>query len=423
MPIGGLGAANGVAKLSGEWWGSIYQKTKGLQQRMAKGKGRPLGARGYELGTEEAGNYNHNFPQEGGNLPAGNSIQTIRPRVYARQQAHACQLTITSMDELGKNHGSELYVEDWTGTNLKGTRDAALKMENIYGYGNGNARLATVSTGATSTTQTFTGSGAGFDWTRFLRKNMLIQFVDPASGVYRNATPVTITSDPGPFTTTITISASVATTTGDYVVIAGGWNAAPAGLQKIIDNGTLSNAWFQNINRTTHPKYSAVMVNAGAGTNAVSVSTSLLRRTNATLFEAKGTLKRSDYEIWSHEAQWSVYASLGWTLKRYEGKSKSLDLGFTGMEWEGVPWISEHDAPLDKIMFINWDLVWTFENTAWHWDETTGSIWNRIPSSTSGYNMTDRVEGYYRKIYQNGSPDPMGLAMIYNAAVPANYYY
>lgn len=422
MPIGGLGVANGVAKLTGEWYGSIYQKSRQLQNRMAEGKGRPLGARGYEIGTEEAGNYNHNFPTEGGNLPAGNSIQTIRPRVFARQQAHACRLTVTSIDELSKNHSSELYVADWANQNLKGTRDAAMKMENIYAYGTGNGVLGTVSTGATSTTQTFTGSGAGYNWTRYLRKNMNIQFWDPSSGAPRNSTPVTITSDPGPFSTTITISSSVATTTGDVVTIAGGYNAAPAGLTKIIDNGTLSSAWFQNINRTTHPKYSANLLSPG-GTNSISLSLSLMRRMLATMFVALGDLRRADFEIWSHEAQWSVMASLGWTLKRIDGNSKSMDLGFTGLEWEGIPWVTEVDAPLDKVFFNNWEYIWKFENTPWHWDETTGAIWNRIPSATTGYSWTDNVEGYYRKIYQNGSPDPRQLGLIYNLAVPSGYYY
>src|SRR4029077_2851562 len=110
---------------------------------------------------------------------------------------------------------------------------------------------------------------------------------------------------------------------------------------------------------------------------------------------------RKDFEIWSSEAQWSVFSSLGWPLKRFDataGKNKALDLGFTMMEWEGIPWVTEVDAPMDKVFFLNWDYIWKFENTPWHWEEFTGDIWKQVPSSTSGYNFTDKYEAHYSQI-------------------------
>lgn len=420
MAIGGLSAANGVAKIAGEGYFTIYQNTAELANRFEKGRGKPIGARGYELATEEDGVYTYGLPGEGGNVPAGNSVQTIRPTVYSRRYMHAVQLTGASMDELAANHESEMYTENWTDLNLKGAVEASHKNLNILLTGTGNSRIGTVSTGASSTTQTFTGSGAGYDWTRYMRKNQSIQFVDPATGIPRNTTGVTITNSIGPFATTITVSSSVSTTTGDYVVINGGWNGAPSGLQHIIDDGTLSSPYFQNINRTDHPKYSANMLSAGNN----SVTLSILRRIlGAKIFQSVGSLRRQDFEIWSSEAQWSVIASLGWTLKRYEGKSKSLDLGFTAIEWEGIPWVTEVDFPMTQIDFINWKTMWMFTNTEWGWDEKTGSIWKQVPSSTSGFNFTDRYEGHYRWIGQTGCPDPRQNASIYSCAVPANYYF
>lgn len=422
MAIGGLSAAYAVAKITGEWGGEIYQNSAQLQKKMAKGRGTPIGARGYELPVEEDGNYAHGMPVEGGNYPAGNSIQTLKPVVFTKRVMHACQLTGASMDELGKNHDNEMYTEDWVTKNLKGTLDASRKMENIYCYGTGNGRLGTVSTGASSVTQTFTGSGAGYDWTRYLRKNMAIQFVDPTTGAIRNSTPAKITNSIGPFATTITLDASVSTTTGDYAVIAGGLNQAPTGLTKIIDDGTLSSVYFQNVNRTTHPKYSANLLSPG-GTNTISNSLTLMRRMlGAKMFEVIGELRRGDFQIWSHEAQWSVISSLGWTLKRYDGDAKKLDQGFTSIEWEGIPWVTEVDCPLDKVFFLNWKSIWKFENTPWGWDEKTGAIWKNVVSSTSGYNFTDKFEGHYRQIVQYGSPDPRQNGLIYNLAVPTGYY-
>ena len=82
MAIGGLSAANGVAKITGDGWYTIFQASAQIANMMAKGRGKPTGARGFELATEEDGNYAFGFPQEGGNWPAGNSIKTIRPVVY-----------------------------------------------------------------------------------------------------------------------------------------------------------------------------------------------------------------------------------------------------------------------------------------------------------------------------------------------------
>lgn len=418
MAIGGLSAANGVAKITGEGWFTIFQQTSQLANMMTKGRGTPVGARGYELATEEDGNYSVGFPVEGGNLPPGNSVQTIRPVVYTKRMMLACQLTGASMQELGKNHESEMYTENWVDLNLSGTLEAAKKLENIYSYGSGNGRLGTVSTGASSTTQTFTGSGAGYDWTRYLRKNMSIQFVDPATGLYRNATPVTITNSIGPFATTITTSASVSTTTGDYAVAAGSWNQAPNGLAKIVDDGTQSSVYFQNINRTDHPKYSAQVLSA----QSTSLSLSIMRRMlGYRMMQARGENK-GKFQIWSNESQWSVIASLGWPMKRYEGSNYAAKFGFKSIEFEGNPWTTEVDAPLDKVWFMDFDKVWKFTNTDWQWDETTGSIWVRIPSSTVGYNMADKFEGYYFKIEEYGSPDPRMSGVITSLSVPLGYY-
>lgn len=416
--VGGVALATGIAKVNNEWFGAVYDTRAQLARLMSKGP-RTIGARGFEIGVETAGAFGYGFPAENGNLPAGASVTTVRPVVYPIRQMHACRLTGLAMQELENEFDSEEAGISWVDRNLKATNEAALKMENIHAWGNGNGVLGTVSTGASSTTQTFTGSGANFNWTRYLMKGMNIQFVDPSSGLPRNTTPVTITSDQGTYSTTITVSSSVSTTTGDYVVTAGGFNGAATGLTKIIDNGTLSSAFFQDINRVTQPKLSANMLSPG-GTNTITNSLTLMRRMLANMNQANHG--RDGLEIWSHEAQWSVFASLGWSLKRFDGKATKATFGFTSMDFEGVEWAIEPDAPLDKIEFLNWKKIWSFVNKDWSWDKTTGEIWNRVPSTDSGYDFKDAFVGYFVKIYNYGSPDPRGLGCIYNLAVPTGYY-
>src|SRR5262252_2113749 len=91
MPaIGGLTAANGVVKIAGGEYTKIYEQTAEVYNRAYKGKGTPFGSRGFEI------------PTDGGPLPAGESVQTIRPVVYATRYMHAVQITGASMEELSK---------------------------------------------------------------------------------------------------------------------------------------------------------------------------------------------------------------------------------------------------------------------------------------------------------------------------------
>ncbi len=412
MAVGGLQAANGVAKLAGGGYAKIYQDTAELYNRMSKGTGKKFGSRGYELPTEVAGVYTHGFPSDGGALPVGESVQTIKPLVFPKRYMHAIQLTGASMEELSKYRKDISYVESWTQLNIDGAVDAAHKMLSIYGWGTSNGRLATISTGAGSTTQTVSNN----DNTRYLRYGMRISIVDPVTYVPRGSSY--ITSDPAPADTTFTINSTITSVTGDYVIIQGGANAVQEGLSHIIDDGTLGSVYFQNVNRTTTPKYKAELLNG----NSLSLSLTTMRKMlGAKIFPAMGTLKRGDYEIWSYESQWSAMAALGWTLKRYDGKSKSLDLGFTTMEWEGIPWVTDVDCPKDRVYFINWKTIQKFTTKDWGWDETTGSIFNRIPSATSGHNFDDSFEAYYDIISNFGCPDPRQNGLIYALAVPSGY--
>ena len=414
MAVGGLQAANGVAKLAGGGYTVIYQAANELYNRAYKGTGRPFGSRGFELPTEQAGVYTHGFPADGSDVPVGDSVQTIRPLVFPKRYMHSIRLTGASMEELAKNRKDLSYIESWTNLNIDGAVAAARKMMNIYLWGTGNGRLATISTGAASTTQTVSNN----DNTRYLRQNMRVDVVDPTAFTVRNAAALKVTSDNIAGDTTFTVGTSVSSTTGDFVVIAGGANKVQTGLGAIIDDGTKSSVYFQNVNRTNVPKYKANLLSG----SSLSLSLTLLRRIlGGKLFPQLGSLRRGDFEIWSYESQWSAIAALGWTLKRFDGKSKSMDIGYTALEWEGIPWVTEVDCPKDEVFFINWKMIQKFVTKDWGWDETTGAIFNRVPSTTTNVAFTDSFEGYYDVICNFGCPDPRQNARIHTLTVPTGY--
>lgn len=410
---GNLTVANGIAKISGGLYQELIPTKALLYNRMNKGEGKPIGDRGFELPIGSALPFNHGFPADGGDLPIGESVETIRALVMARRYMHAIRLTGKAMQMLGKNKSNMSYVKDWSRLNIDAAIEAAYKMQNWYGWGTGNGRLATISTGATSATQTVSNN----DKDRAIRKNMRISIVASDFSAIRGSARITSESGTGS-ATTFTMSASIASTTGDYVVISGGSNAAITGLGLIIDDTTNASVYFQNVDRNTYLRYRAQCLTASSN----GLSQALLRRIlGAKILPALNVLNRGDYEIWSHPAQLTAYGQLGWNLKRWTGDSKSQDLGFTTYEFEGIPWVEEVDAPKDIVDFIDWSTMQKFTAKDWGWDETTGDIFRQVPSSTSGVAYTDNYEAYYDTIANYGCTNPQANAQIYSLALPTGF--
>jgi DNA polymerase len=83
----------------------------------------------------------------------------------------------------------------------------------------------------------------------------------------------------------------------------------------------------------------------------------LRRAVSAGVHINMGELNREALEIWSHPAQTSAYSALGWKLKRFEGSSKSVDLGFTAYEYEGINWVEDVDCDKDRLDFIDFSTM------------------------------------------------------------------
>lgn len=414
MAIGGLEAATNLAKVMGEYYGEIYPTWQTVYNRFSEGRARRLGTRGYELATEKTGVWTHNFPTDGGALAAGEGVQTLLPIVFATTYNHTVRLTGQAMDDLSKRRKDQNYVDDWAQLNFDNAIRAAHMMCNIYACGDSTGRLATISTGATSATQTVSNN----DNTRYMRYGLNVDAVDPNTFVKRTGSPTKVTSDPAPGDTTFTVAdAALATTTGDYIVVDGASNRVPTGIIHIADDGTNANSFFQNVDRTSVGRYNAQLLNGNSG----SLSQQLLRDLiGAKLAPSVGTLNRMEYEIWSHEAQWSSMVSLGWNLKRFTGESKTLKLGYTAMEFEGMPWVTERDWSKTRVDLIPWKYAWKFETKPWGWDERTGAIFNRVVNTATGQ-FTSAFEAFYCSTFNFGSPDPRRFAAIYDLSVPSNF--
>ena len=409
MATGDLTVANGVMKIVGGKLTKQYEEVPLLHNRMQKGKGTKISDRGVEIPTHLTGNYNHRFMTDGGDFPAGGSNTVKRAQVFFKNYAFAVRLTGAAIDAV--NSLDVAYIKDWLQFNLDETMSASYKQGNVYAWGTGNGRLATISSGANSATQTVSNNDAN----RYLRDGLLIDSVTTSTGTLTVA-GATISNSKASSTTFTTVAAMTTTVTSDIIVASGSYNLAFTGMGAIIDDTTNGPVVFQGLSRNTYTGYRAFRVTAAS----TGLDTSYLRRLlGAGIHIATGELNRDALELWSHPSQTAAYSSLGWNLRRFTGDSKSIDLGFTAYEYEGINWVEDVDCPKDRIYAIDWSTMGKYIAKDFGWDDKTGSILRQVPSTTTAY--TDQYEAYMTARYNYGCTRPNKNGFIDLLAVPTGF--
>ena len=407
MALGSLDILNGVVKIVGGKLVKVYEETALLHNRLQKGTGTKLGDRGIEIPTQLTGNYNHGFMADGGEFPVGGSVLAKRASIYFKNVAHSARLTGAAIDSV--KGGDRAYINDGLSWTLENTVKAANKMGNIYAHGVGNGRLATISSGANSATQTVSNTDAN----RFLRDGLAVQSITPGTGAVTASG--TILNSKASATTFTTVAAMTTTLTSDIIVASGSFNLAITGMKQMVDDTTNGAVVFQGLSRTTYPAYKAFRVNAG--TTGLDVSY-LRRALSAGIHINVGELNRDDLEIWAHPAQVSAYSALGWNLKRFEGKSKSLDLGFTVHEYEGIGMVQDVDCDKDRIEFLDFSTFGKYVAKDYGWDDKSGAVLSRVVG-TSAYK--DQFEAYLTARYNYGCTAPNKNAFIDGLTVPTGF--
>lgn len=409
MPTGTIQQAEGILKIVTGELTTNFETTPSLMNRVNKGTGNPLSDRGFEIPTVIEGNWAHTWMTDGGDYPAGGSVKTIRPKVYFKDFASSCRLTVRAIETISPEAAA---IKSWWDINMDETVKQCMKLNNFYAWGIGNGLLGTISTGANSVTQTLNNSNN----VRYLRYGMRISIYDSTLSTLRGT--ATITSFPTPGQTTVTLDTAINSTTGDYVTIYGGANQAITGMRAIADDTTNAGVIFQDTSRNTYRNYRAQVINAGGDGLDIEI---LNRMIGAKIQVAMGGINRDRYEIWSYMSQTAAYASLGYNLKRYEGKSKSLDLGYLTYDFQGINWVEEVDCEKDGVFFMDFDKLEKYVAKGWHWLQPDGRILRLVPSDTSGVAYNAQVEGYYGCSWNLGSPDCRGFGHIITLAVPTGY--
>lgn len=396
-----------------------------LWNRYMDGKGTPISNRGMEIPTHMNPNATFSFYGDGGNLPSGGSESLSSALVGFFSFVESVRFTGAALDAAGND--SVTYARALA-FNIKAATINAIKYLNIYSFLSGNGALATLGTGVTTSTtvnSTLVASGS-IEGTHWLRVGMFVAIhvgstsvvrgtgvIQSMTGAIDDATQTTFVIGP--------TNASFTTAAGDIVTITAttgasdSFNNCIAGLELIIDNGTLSTT-FQNINRTLNPQYNGGVI---ALSGSPALARDYLRRMLATIQTLQGRVSPT-LELVSGLGQLHAYMDMGWTLKRFNDANKKLDLGFTAVEWEGFPWIIDTDSPKDHIFGIDRDLMFKVVARELSFDDRTGSILKQIPSSTAGQ-LTDQFEAHLLFRGNIGTYVPNGHVKLNGLGVPSGY--
>lgn len=281
-----------------------------------------------------------------------------------------------------------------------------LKHMNIMTYGDGSGTLTLVKN-ATVNSLTFIGAtGTAFgQWgTRYLQVGDQIDIWDAAFVNQRTPAGGVAITAVTPATQTVAVSAALTLAATDVVVRANSQNKEYVGLWLATDNS--SAVVFQGLSRATFPTLQGNVIDAAGAT----LSEALLQQIQSAVEVASG--EYNDMFVVSH-AQWDAYVALGQALKRYVNTMK-LDRGFMELDYNGVPFIKDMDAPPASIFALREEFVQNGVVTPLDWSSMDGSMLKWV-SGYAAYTAYMREAGNY--VY----PRPNALGRVQSLAVPTAY--
>lgn len=318
----------------------------------------------------------------------------IRPKIITQVN----QFSGLSLDLAKGNEDS--FADNLTYQMDEGLRDSKKEL-NQQLFRDGSGVIALVNGTSAGTTVTFDNGVP----THF-REGMEIDIITGAGTKETSAVTVSAVDIAN---NQITVSANSTATDNSSIYRAGVGDNAPAdgkelaGLPLVTDDGTLA-ATYQNISRTTYPKWDGITIDAG-GANL----------SNDSLQQAISRIKviagRKPNKVVSNTSQFRNYLDVVTPLKRFDRKGK-MDSGYEEVPtWNGMEWIEDTDCGFGDVYLINTEYVSKYVVRDLHFDATDGNIlkWN------NGYDGCIAYSKFYGNV---GSNVPNAHVRLTNLAVP-----
>lgn len=225
----------------------------------------------------------------------------------------------------------------------------------------------------------------------------------------------------GAISTTVNGSAAAATSAAqnDYLflgdsamTIANGQEVT--GLEALIDDGNLA-ATLQGLSRASYPELCAQVVDATAGGFTGALTESLVDYADQLCYE-RGNLGRPDKILASRSGLRSLWISLKADRQisdarsvmsgDYKGGKKSVTLILGDREVEVRV---ARKVPISRAYLLDPQAIMRYENGTGRWDDTDGSVWNRVVDGTG---RKDAFFAVYIKELELAANNPASCAKI-----------
>lgn len=347
------------------------------------------------------------FTSEYGSLPDAGQQEHIETHIPMRYCHGRIKLSIQVMTYARSSKGSFARAMD---VEMRGlVRDLSNDLNRtMFGFGLGI--LCEVGSGSATTTLQVKDPGGVTGTTnpaRWLQRNMIIAFINPADGAIRagSARQITaIAANGASVTLNAAIDASVVES--DYVVRAAklststvgntAYNKEAMGLLGLIDDGTYVNI-LNNVNRTNYPIFqSYVLSSVGA------ISADVLQRAIDVVDQiGEGKIEK----LIGHYSVRRAYLTLTETDRRYTGGDlKNPDAGTKAAKQQDVtfgdiPWITDKDAIYGTIFGVDKSYFTRWVNKEGEWADDDGTILLRLQD-------VDAYEGRYRMFFNRSNDRP-----------------
>lgn len=258
-----------------------------------------------------------------------------------------------------------------------------------------DGKVALVQTGATSATQTMekdygvTNGGSGV---RHLFEGDQVEFYDTTGATKRAGGPFTITAAPDAAAGTIVLSASVATTTGDFITKA----------TADTDNKTAGEAQGLLLSVKASTTFEAIPATGRWKATVDSNSGTLRDLTDAILLKVIATVRAASRKVPNlavcRPGVVLKYSETFLPLRRIMGQDIELKGGYkptTGIQHAGgvIPILEDLDSPESRLFLLNTESFRMADLVGSEWFDGDGASFTRVTDK-------DSIEGYIRKYWQ-----------------------
>lgn len=218
-------------------------------------------------------------------------------------------------------------------------------------FWDGSGKLAELSAASiASNVITVTGRSSGEAGNKYLDSDMVIDIVDPATGVVK-ASGVTITAVSGTTTATVTLASAVTAAAADIVVRTGAYNLEIQGLETFL--GATQTSTIYSVDRSLYPVFQGNVIDGSGGQLRLDLMQQALNEARR-----RGGVPKVDALFTDFDSE-RYYNKLLVSDKRYIGEKVVGDGTFvmakdkSYLEFGGVPVVADKDCPGPRFYFMS----------------------------------------------------------------------